>query len=131
MLNPTIPTLTLTDQVRDAVNVFADALAETREFEAFQQAALQFERDPDAQQAVRVFQEKQRSLQMMQQLGMLSDEELNELRRLRRVMVEQPRVRAYLHAQDLLKRVCQLAAQEISAEINLDFAGACAPGCCG
>lgn len=131
MLNPTMPDLTVTeDEVRDAVNAFADALAETREFETFQQAALKFQRDPDAQQVVRAFQEKQRSLQMMQQLGMLSEQELSELRRLRRAMADQPRVRAYLNAQELLKRVCQISAQEISNEINLDFAGACAPGCC-
>lgn len=131
MIGPTMPGLTVTeDDVRDAVNVFADALAATREYQNFQQAALEFERDPDALQAVRLFQEKQRSLQMMQQLGMLTDEELTELRRLRRAMADQPRVRAYLNAQSLLQHVCQLAAQEISAEIKLDFAGTCAPGCC-
>jgi cell fate (sporulation/competence/biofilm development) regulator YlbF (YheA/YmcA/DUF963 family) len=130
VIDSTLSTMVLTEDVRDAVNVFADALAATREFETFQQAALEFQRDAEAQQAVHLFQEKQRSLQMMQQLGMVTEEELTELRHLRRAMADQPRVRAYLNAQELLKRVCQLAAQEISAEINLDFAGACAPGCC-
>jgi cell fate (sporulation/competence/biofilm development) regulator YlbF (YheA/YmcA/DUF963 family) len=130
MLNSTVSTMPLTDNVLDAVNAFADLLAETPEYATFQQAALEFQRDPSAQEAVRLFQEKQRSLQMMQQLGMLSEDELNELRRLRRAMADQPRVRAYLNAQELFKRICQLAAQEISAEIEMDFAGACAPGCC-
>ncbi len=130
MLTQTLNPPTLSDVVRDAVNTVADALAETREYQNFQQAALNFERDTDAQQVVRLFQEKQRSLQMMQQLGMLTEQELTELRRLRRAMAEQPRVRAYLNAQEMFKHVCQLAAQEISNEINLDFAGVCAPGCC-
>lgn len=130
MLDTTVSTTTLAENVMDAVNAFADALTETPEYATFQQAALEFQRDPSAQEAVRLFQEKQRSLQMMQQLGMLSQDELNELRRLRRAMADQPRVRAYLNAQELLKRICQVAAQEISAEIEMDFAGACAPGCC-
>lgn len=130
MLNTTVSNATLTENVMDAVNAFADALVETPEYVTFQQAALEYQHDSSAQDAVRLFQEKQRSLQMMQQLGMVSQEDLTELRRLRRAMSEHPRVNAYLHTQELLKRVCQLAAQEISAEIEMDFAGACAPGCC-
>ena len=127
-LTPAFPALS--DDVTDAVNAFADALAETPEYAEYQQAALEFQRDASAQEAVRLFQEKQRSAQLMQQLGMVSQEDLTELRRLRRVMSEHPRVSAYLHSQEMLKRLCQLAMQEINAEIEMDFAGVCAPGCC-
>ena len=116
--------------VDGAAKAFAAALAETPEFQAFEDAAVAFKQDRAAQGAVRLFQEKQRSLQMMQQLGMLTQDELNELERLRGAMIAQPSVRAYVEAQDELMLVCQAASRELSEVIGLDFAGACAPGCC-
>lgn len=135
MAQMAVPTLTtadlaMTDEVRAATTAFAEALAETPEFQAFEDAAVAFRQDRTAQEAVRLFQEKQRSLQMMQQLGMLTQGELDELKRLREAMVNQPHVRAYVGAQDELMLVSQAAAQELSEAIGLDFAGACAPGCC-
>lgn len=126
----TMTDLTMTDEVRAATKAFAAALAETREWQDFEDAAVAFKHDRAAQEAVRLFQEKQRSLQMMQQLGLLEQQELDELNRLRDAMMNQPRVRAYVDAQNELTLLCQAASQELSAAIGLDFAGACAPGCC-
>ena len=130
MPTETMTDLGMTDQVQAATKAFAEALAGTPEFQTFEDAAVAFRQDRAAQQAVRLFQEKQRSLQMMQQLGMLKDDELAELKRMREAMVNHPRVRAYIEAQDELMLVCQAAARELSEAIGLDFAGACAPGCC-
>ena len=62
---------------------------------------------------------------MTQQLGMLEQNELDELKRLRETMMSQPSVQVYLDAQNELMLVCQTAAQELSATIGLDFANAC------
>jgi cell fate (sporulation/competence/biofilm development) regulator YlbF (YheA/YmcA/DUF963 family) len=126
----TMADLALTAEVRAAVQTFAAALADTPEWQTFEDAAIAFKHDRAAQEAVRVFQEKQRSLQMMQQLGMLEQKELNELDCLRDAMMDQPRVRAYVDAQNELTLLCQAAAKELSEAIGLDFASACAPGCC-
>lgn len=126
----TMEDLKMTDEVRAATKAFAAALAETREWQDFEDAAVAFKHDHAAQETVRWFQEKQRSLQMMQQLSMLEQKELDELNRLRDAMMNQPRVRAYVDAQNELTLLCQAAAKELSAAIGLDFAGACAPGCC-
>ena len=123
--------LTLDSQVSDAAQAFAQTLADTPEFRAFEEGYGAFKHDRAAQQAVRQFEEKQRALQMVQQLGVLEQAELNELDRLRDAMMHQPRVRAYVDAQNELTRLCQAAAQELSAAIDLDFASACASGCCG
>jgi len=123
--------LTLDTQVSDAVQAFAQTLADTPEFQTFDEDYHTFKRDHAAQQAVRLFEEKQRSLQMMQQLGILEQKELDELNRLRETMTNQPSVRAYLDAQNELTLLCQAAAQELSAAIDLDFASACTSGCCG
>lgn len=131
----TIPTQTRTDtaetELHAAIEAFATALAETPEFHAFEEAAVVFKHDRAAQQAVRLFQEKQRSLQFMQRLGTLTPGELDELKALRQAMIDTPSVRAYVEAQDNLIPICQAAAQEISTVIGLDFANACASGCCG
>ena len=118
------------EDVDSAAKAFAAALAETPEFQAFEDAAVAFRQDRAAQQAVRLFQEKQRSLQMIQQLGLLTQEEMDEMKRLREAMVNHPHVRAYVEAQDELMVVCQAGLRELSEVIGLDFAGACAPGCC-
>ena len=119
-------------QVNDAIQVFAQALANTSEFQTFDENYHAFKHDPAAQQTVRLFQEKQRSLQMMQQLGMLDQSELDELKRLREMMLSQPSVQAYMDAQNALMLVCQTVAQELSAAIGLDFANACmSSSCCG
>lgn len=124
-------TPTINDDVRIPARAFAEALADTPEFHVFEDAAVAFKHDRAAQEAVRLFQGKQRSLQMMQQLGMLEQTQMNELNRLRDAMVNQPSVRAYVDAQNDLILLCQAVAKELSAAIELDFAGACASGCCG
>ncbi len=117
-------------EVQTAVAAFAAALAETPEFQAFEEAAVAFKGDQTARQAVRLFQEKQKSLQLMLQLGAVTPEELDELKQLRQAMMDQPSVRAYVESQEGLIRVCQTGAQEISQVIGIDFASACARGCC-
>ena len=120
----------LTDEVRAAAKSFAQVLAETHEFQVFEEAAVAFKQDRAAQEAVRLFQERQRSLVMMQQLNMLTQDELAELKRLRQAMMSEPSVRAYVESQNALTELFQAAAQELSQVIDLDFARACAPGCC-
>ena len=129
-LQPT-DALTLDSQVSEAIQVFAQALANTPEFQTFDDNYHSFKHDPAAQQTVRLFQEKQRSLQIMQQLGMLDQNELDELERLRETMLSQPSVHAYMDAQNALMLLCQAAAQELSAAIGLDFANTCTSSCCG
>jgi cell fate (sporulation/competence/biofilm development) regulator YlbF (YheA/YmcA/DUF963 family) len=131
MIQSATTTPTITDDVRIPARAFAEALADMPEFHAFEDAAVVFKHDRAAQEAVRQFEEKQRALQMIQQLGVLEQAELNELDRLRHAMVNQPRVRAYVDAQNDLILLCQAAAKELSAAIELDFAGACASECCG
>ncbi len=124
--------LTLDTEVSDAVQAFAQALADTPEFQTFDEDYHAFRRDPAAQKVVHLFQEKQRSLQMMQQLGLLEQNELDELKHLRELMMNQPSVQAYVDAQNALMLLCQTATQELSSMIGLDFANACvSSSCCG
>ncbi len=122
---------TLDLPVREAATAFAQVLADTPEFRTFDESHHAFKADHAAQNAVQQFEDKQRSLQMMQRLGVLEQNQLDELNRLREEMMSHPTVRTYVEAQDELMRLCQAVVKEISEGIGIDFAGACAPSCCG
>jgi len=109
---------------------FAAVLAETPEYQAFDQAQLRLRRDPAAQAAIRAFQERQQALQMMIMLNALNGADRDELERLQREMLAQPSVRAYLEAQERFSLLCQEVARLISEVIGLTFAASCGPGCC-
>jgi len=117
--------------VQTATKAFAAALAATPEFQAYEEALFAFRQDHMAQEAVRAFQEKQRSLQVMQQLGALSQAELDELTRLQHDMVGHTTVEAYIKAQNDLVGLCRTIGKELSQAIGLDFVSACRGGCCG
>lgn len=121
----------LEPQVREAATAFAQALADTPEFRTFEEGYHTFKHDRAAQEAVRRFEDEQRSVQMMQQLGVVEPSERDELNRRREAMMSEPKIRAYVEAQDELMLLCQAAVKELSETIGLDFAGACAPGSCG
>lgn len=113
-----------------AAREFAAVLAETPEYQAFDQAQLRLRRDAAAQAATRAFQERQQSLQLMLMLGALSEADRQDLQRLQHEMLAQPTVQAYVEAQERLSLLCQEVAGLISEVIGLSFAASCGPGCC-
>ncbi len=117
-------------EVNHAAHTFAQALAESAEFQAFEQAADRLREDEPAQLAIQAFQEKQMGLQMMLRLNAVSPEDRAELARLQKAFLDQPSVAAYLKAQEDLNTLCQATAGLLSEKIGLSFAAACGPGCC-
>jgi cell fate (sporulation/competence/biofilm development) regulator YlbF (YheA/YmcA/DUF963 family) len=117
-------------QVQSAIRTFAQALAESPQFQAFEQAADRFRRDESAQAAYRAYRAKQQSLQAMLMLNTVGSQDRAELTRLYQAFTAEPSTAAYLEAQDELMNVCQAAAKLLSERLGLDFAAACGPGCC-
>ena len=122
--------VTSQNEALQAAREFAAVLAETPGYQAFDQAQLRLRRDPAAQEAIRAFQERQQSLQMMLMLGALSQADRHDLQRLQREMLAQPAVRSYVESQEQLSLLCQEVAALISEVIGLSFAASCGPGCC-
>lgn len=116
--------------VSDAARAFAQALAESEEFQAFEQTTERLREDEAAQKAIGAFQKKQQSLQMMLRLNAVSAEDRAELERLQQAFLAEPSVAAYLQAQENLTAVCQAAADVLTQRIGLSFTAACGPGCC-
>ena len=117
-------------EVQMAAHAFAQALVESAEFQAFEQASERLRQDETAQQAILAFQNKQQSLQMMQRLNAVSQQDQAELELLQQGFLTQPSVASYLQAQEELNLLCQAAANQLSARIGLSFTAACGPGCC-
>lgn len=117
-------------EVQMAAHAFAQALAESAEYQAFEQASERLRKDEMAQESILAFQNKQQSLQMMLRLNAVSPQDQAELERLQLEFLNQPSVAAYLEAQEELNLLCQAAANQLSARIGLSFTAACGPGCC-
>ena len=117
--------------VKQAARDFAAALAETPQFKAFEQAAFAFRQDQDAQQAMRAFQQKQKSLRPLQMLNALSIEQRAELERLQSAYIDRPVVQAHFQAQEELASLCQTLGDMFSESIGLNYAAACGVSCCG
>ncbi|MGQ9681414.1 MAG: YlbF family regulator [Anaerolineae bacterium] len=124
--------ITSQDLTLEAAREFAAALAETEEYQAFEDAQRVLRRDKTAQGAIRAFQDKQQALNWQLRLGLVSDVDRATLQRLEQAMLALPAVQAYVQAQEKISRLCGELAGLISDTIRLDFAGGCGPGCgCG
>ena len=117
-------------EVRVAARAFSEALAESAEFQAFEQASDRLRQDETAQRAIGAYQTKQQSLQAMLMLKAVSAKDQAELEWLRQAFLSHPTVAAYLQAQENLTAMCQAIADVLSQRIGLSFTAACGPGCC-
>ena len=119
------------EQVAQAARNFAEALAETPQFQAWEQAVWAFRRDQAAQSLSKQLQTTQRELGPLLMLGAAGPEQNAELERLQSAYLALPIVAAYLQAEADLRTVCQATNEIISQAVGMDFAASCASRCCG
>lgn len=111
---------------------FSEALADSPQFIAFEDAYQAFRQDRDVQSAYQALRSKQESLRMMMMLNAVSEDERQELETLETKFYSYQTVKAYIAAQDALIALCQEAGDILSDAIGLDFGSACrVGGCCG
>lgn len=110
---------------------FAAALAETPQFQAFEQAAERFRNDETAQHAMSAYREKQQDWRALIMLHALNAEQQTELENLKNTFLNQPIVQEYFKAQTELVTLCQSLGDTLSESIGLDYAAACGVSCCG
>ena len=117
--------------VKQAARDFAVALSETPQYKAFEQAAVDFQKDEVAQRAQQAFDAKQQSLRALLMLNAAPAEEQQELERLRQAFFSQPSVVAYLQAQNDLMAISQACADLLSEATGLNYSASCGSSCCG
>ena len=122
--------LVMGEQVVQAARDFAEALSETPQFQAWEQAAWAVRQDQAAQAMAQKLQTMQRELQPLLMLGAASGEQRSELERLRSDYQALPTVTAYVQAEADLRTLCQAANEVLSQAAGLDFAANSASGCC-
>lgn len=118
--------------VMNTARRFTEALSETPQFMAFEEAYLTFRQDPEAQMAYEALQQKQESLRMMMMLNAVEDDERQELQNLQAEFHRQESVKDFIKAQENLISLCQEIGEILSDATGLDFGSACRiGGCCG
>ena len=117
--------------VKQAASDFANALAETPQFQAFEQAAWKLRQDENAQAALKAFRDQQDSLKGLALLKAVSSKDQAELDRLKQNLFSQPSMVAYTQAQTELVSLCQAVGGVLSQSIGIDFSAATSSSCCG
>jgi len=123
--------LVMGEQVVQAARDFSEALSETTQYQAWEQATWSLHQDQAAQSLAEKLQAGQRELEPLLMLGAASAEQRAELERLRSAYLALPRVIACVQAEADLRALCQAANTALSQAAGLDFAAICASGCCG
>lgn len=116
--------------VLQAARDFAQALAATPQFRAFEEAEHKLRTDQTAQRVIAAYQSKQQSMRTTMMLNTATAADRAELDRLQQAFVNEPTVAAYLRAQNGVTELCQATADQLSRAIGLSFTAACGPGCC-
>jgi cell fate (sporulation/competence/biofilm development) regulator YlbF (YheA/YmcA/DUF963 family) len=118
--------------VMQAARQFAEVLADTPEFQEFEQAYISYNKDAEARSAIEEFQKKQSSLKALLMLDAVSDEDRQELQRLQDRFYQQPSVLRYSKAQQELMAISQAIGDLLSKAIGMDYGASCRTGgCCG
>ncbi len=110
---------------------FASALGATREFQAWEEAALRVRTDPSAQRASAAYQKRVDEWRLDLMLRSITPSNQAELDRLHDALFSEPSVVAYAEAEAALRELCRVTADRLSSGVGLDYVGCCAPGCCG
>ena len=109
---------------------FAEALASSPEFRAFNEAREQMMRDEVAQRMLSEFQRRQQSLQIAQMTGYsVSMEQINSLREYQQKLLEHPTIKKFFQAQKEMLELIQTTNNIISEKIGINYGGSCGPGC--
>jgi cell fate (sporulation/competence/biofilm development) regulator YlbF (YheA/YmcA/DUF963 family) len=123
-------TLLVREEHKQALVALAGALAQTEQFQAFEQAAAALERDEEALRAQEAYAAKLESLDLVLRLGAASEEDGAELNGLEQACDAQPAIAAHAAAQQELAALFQAVAGALSQRLGLEYASACKEGCC-
>ena len=123
--------LVMGERVVQAAREFSEALSETMQYQAWEQATWSLRQDQVAQSLAEKLQARQRELEPLLMLGAASAEQRAELERLRSEYLGLPTIATYVQAEADLRALCQAANTVLSQAAGLDFAVNCASGCCG
>ena len=122
-----------TADLKDVATKLGSAVVATAEFQAFNVAEQRYQNDTLAKDLVGRFEEQQRTVQLMQQLGKTTPQETQRLEELQKSIGTNETLSGYFDAQEKLITLLRELNESISEKLNMDFAALTKPqrGCCG
>ena len=106
-----------------------DAIADSPEYERFEEARQAVEDDDEAQDQIQEFEQLRQEFMMARQTGQASQEDVKEVQRAQEKLHRLPVMSEYLEAQSELQDRLEAVNEAISEPLAVDFGGE-AGGCC-
>jgi len=118
-----------TDRLEELGHDLGEAIAETPEYEAFEEAKAEVEADEEVQSRIAEFHAVRDQYMQARQTGGAAQELLGEVQSVQEDLHAMPKMAAYLDAQTELQERLESINEAISEPLAVDFGGE-AGGCC-
>ena len=118
-----------TDQLEELGTDLGEAIAETPEYEAFEEAKATVEADDEVQSQIAEFHQVRDRYMQARQTGGATEDLLREVQSTQKELHAMPKMASYLDAKDRLQERLEAVNEAISEPLAVDFGGE-AGGCC-
>ena len=118
-----------TDQLEELGSDLGEAIAETPEYEAFEEAKAAVEADSEVQSKITEFHQVRDRYMQARGAGGATEELLREVQSAQDELHAMPKMASYLGAQERLQERLEAVNEAISEPLAVDFGGE-AGGCC-
>ncbi|MGQ4554794.1 YlbF family regulator [Halobellus sp. GM3] len=118
-----------TDRLEELGHDLGEAIAETAEYEAFEEAKAAVEGDDEVQAQISTFHDLRDQYMYARQTGNATEEGLEKVQAAQEELHAMPKMASYLDAQEELRDRLETVNKAISEPLAVDFGGE-AGGCC-
>jgi cell fate (sporulation/competence/biofilm development) regulator YlbF (YheA/YmcA/DUF963 family) len=115
--------------IEDLGRELGERIAETPEYERFEEARAAVQRDEEVQAAIDEFEQLRAEFMQARQTGQATNAELQRVQEAQDELHAMPVMSEYLDAQDELQDTLETVNEAISEPLAVDFGGE-AGGCC-
>ncbi len=106
-----------------------EAIAESPEYQAFEEAQRAVENDDEAQEKISEFEQLRQDFVVARQTGSATEEDVEKVQRAQQELHSLPVMKEYLEAQEAMQERLEELNEAISEPLSVDFGGE-AGGCC-
>ncbi|EMA71860.1 YlbF family regulator [Halorubrum distributum] len=115
--------------IEDLGRELGERIAETAEYERFEEARAAVQRDEEVQERIDEFEQLRAEFIQARQTGQATNDELQRVQEAQDELHSMPVMSEYLDAQDELEDTLEAVNEAISEPLAVDFGGE-AGGCC-
>jgi cell fate (sporulation/competence/biofilm development) regulator YlbF (YheA/YmcA/DUF963 family) len=116
-------------RVEELAGELGEAIAETPEYQRFEETKEAVEEDDEAQEKIQEFEQMRQEFMLARQTGEATKEDIQKVRDAQQELHSMPVMDAYLQAQETLETKLEAVNVAISEPLAVDF-GEQSSGCC-